>query len=400
MGAEPSSFVWHVAAMPFPSPQGTQAAVAAMVTAEVRAGRSARLLTYGEGVGPPPEGIPVQRAWRVPGSASLRSGPSVRKLAADALLAAALRRVACRAHAAFFVAHHVEALLAALPVRRRGPVVYVAHTSLQAELPVYFAAGVLAPAATVGRTLDVRAVRWADAAVAVAPRLAARLQETSGRAVGVVPLPWPLPPPTHPEAWLAARTAIGVPLDAEVILYAGNLDPYQGWEDLVEVLARLVRRRPRLRLLVATASPSEPLFAEARRAGVADRLHVVPLRDEADRRDAHAAADVAVVPRRVEGGVSVKWIDAMARGVPVVAAELATGGYAIDPQTALVTDGEGAALAAATAVLLGAPERHAFAERARRWVARVMSAEAYLAAMDAAVERARATFGARAPRRC
>ena len=83
----------HVAALPFPSPQGTQAAIASMLRALREAGEDARLLTYAHGAHtaePPPFEVlraPEGRPYR-----SLRSGPSLRKLAADLAQAKGLER--------------------------------------------------------------------------------------------------------------------------------------------------------------------------------------------------------------------------------------------------------------------------------------------------------------------
>ena len=65
----------HVAAMPFPSVQGTQAAVRAMVQAEHEDGRGPELLTYAHGSHEHRPPWPHHRIRDLTRDRSLRSGP-------------------------------------------------------------------------------------------------------------------------------------------------------------------------------------------------------------------------------------------------------------------------------------------------------------------------------------
>ncbi|MCA9581115.1 MAG: hypothetical protein KC416_04930, partial [Myxococcales bacterium] len=101
--------ILHVAAMPFPTAQGTQAAVAAMARAHGHLGHETHLLTYGEGIdGGGAEPFEHHRVLPVPGGKSFRSGPSLGKVFRDAQLAAILRRLPTRLRADLVIAHHVE----------------------------------------------------------------------------------------------------------------------------------------------------------------------------------------------------------------------------------------------------------------------------------------------------
>jgi glycosyltransferase involved in cell wall biosynthesis len=320
--------------MPFPSPQGTQGAVRAMVEAEHAAGWRPTLLTYRHGAAGPPAPFAHRRLPSSLGDRSLRSGPSLRKVGQD--LGLALTLAVARPPAV--VAHHVEAAAAArLSGTRRW--VFVAHTSLREELPLYLPErwGRLAGAA--GGRLDGLLGRSAGAVAAVSPRLARLLEDRLGRPVAVLPIPWAVPPPLEPGERAEAR--VGLDVSDRVVLYAGNLDAYQGLETLLDALAR----RPTLTGLFATESDPTSLLAEARARGVA--AHVWPLATEADRRRAHAAADVVCVPRRAPGGLPVKLLDALARGVPVVAVQRASAGLPVGRVARLVPDDDPEALTAA-----------------------------------------------------
>ena len=133
----PRIFLLHVAALPFPSSQGTQAALLAYVNASAREAASrgghVGLLTYAKGDGRELllPNVVHERSFSPVGNTSLRSGPSLAKVAEDAFLIRAIRRM----NADRIVAHHIEAGLACIAARR--PVPWVMHAALGPELPLY-----------------------------------------------------------------------------------------------------------------------------------------------------------------------------------------------------------------------------------------------------------------------
>ncbi len=376
----------HVAAMPFPTVQGTQAAVRAMIDAEHEAGLAPELLTYAHG-GPGDElRWPIHRVADLSGDRSLRSGPSWRKLVADAQLVLATRRLVAARRPRRILAHHVEAAAAALAARAH-PLAFVAHTALGPELPTYLPARAASIAARAGEALDVALARRADVVLAVSPRLAERLTQRSGRPVQYAPVPWRCPPPIDAAERAAARAALRLDAVTPVLLYAGNLDAYQGLEGLLQAIALLGERRPDARLLLATASDPGPFIDALRAAGLADRLVLATLADENDRRRVHAAADAAVIPRGAEGGLPVKLLDAMARGVPVVAVRRATAALSLDGAALVAADDDPEALAAAALIALEAREtRGQLGQRGVEYVQRAHAPSAYLAALSAALD--------------
>jgi glycosyltransferase involved in cell wall biosynthesis len=304
---------------------------------------------------------------------SLRSGPSLPKLALDVVLARALRKLQSRGRFDWVVAHHVEAaaacLLAGVP-----RFAFVAHTSLREELPFYFPAHFARSLRRAGESLDRFLCRRAARAFAVAPALACALSAQSGTSVHSLRLPWPVPPAVKPDERAQARRELGFRPGDELVLYAGNLDPYQGLAVLAESLTLLSRQRPRLKLLLATQATPAALVSCPLARWVA---RCVTLASEADRRRAHAAADLVVVPRGSFAGLPVKLLDALARGVPVVAAHKAAGGLLLEGVCTLVDGDDPRALAAAIASELTAPDRGRTA-RARAYVARAHGKVSFL----------------------
>ncbi len=369
--------ILHVACLPFPTHQGTQAAIASMLEASTRVGRPSHLLAYAHaayGLDAPYE---IHRIPNFPAVRSVRSGPSWGKVALDARCIVETRRLARRLQPSAIVAHHIEAAVAALAARV-APVYYVAHTSLERELPVYMSRVPARPVRSIARRLEEQVCARAAGVAAVAPALATLL----GDGVRYLPVPWSLSAVSNRVSQNEARLALGIAPDARVCLYAGNLNPYQGWENLVEAISVLRRSQPNARLLVATASDPAPARQHAERLKVADAVDFSRLGSERARMLAHAASDVAWVPRRTEGGLPVKMLDAFARGLPVVAMRRATAGLPLRGVCHIVSDDDPAALAAAAESLFQ-DERagNVLRDRARRYLSVHHSAEWFSTAL-------------------
>lgn len=369
--------ILHVACLPFPSHQGTQAALHAMLRASAGTGSPTHLLAYAHGAHELDAPYQIHRIPDFPKVRSLRSGPSFGKVALDARCIREIRKLGRHLQPDVIVAHHIEAALAALAARV-APVYYVAHTCLERELPVYLPGVPKRIARTVARQVERQVHKQAAGVAAVAPSLAALL----GDGVRYLPVPW-APPPTEGRATREeARVALGLASSAHVCLYAGNLDRYQGWEHLIEATLLLRRTDRNAQLLVATASDPAPALRQAKRRGIADTVRFSGLDSERARTLAHAASDLAWVPRRIEGGLPIKMLDAFAREVPVVAMKRATAGLPVRGACWIVPDDDPGALAAAAASLIE-DERagNTLRDGARRYLALHHSNEWYCTAM-------------------
>jgi colanic acid biosynthesis glycosyl transferase WcaI len=273
------------------------------------------------------------------------------------------------------VAHHIEAALVALGVCR-APVAYVAHTSLEAELPTYAPRLPAAPIARAGALLERIVCRRAAHTLAVSPLLSRMLTDAAGVRATPLAVPWPVPAPIESSERAAARRALGLGAGERVLLYTGNLDAYQGLDVLSTGLAQLERD---FTFLLATASEPRgfpPL------AALGARVRVASLAGEGARRLAHAAADLALVPRKSPGGVPIKLLDALARGVPVLAARRACAGLPLDGVCDVVPDDDAAAWAQALAAHVPDAERGA---RGRDYMARHHHAGAFVSSFEAAL---------------
>jgi glycosyltransferase involved in cell wall biosynthesis len=373
--------VLHVAALPFPGHQGTQAAISQMLSALVHDGRHHELLCYAHAGYEADLSFTVRRAHEAWPYRSLRSGPNMHKLLADACLARAFARERRSLMPALVVAHHVEAAALTGTARRQ---IFFAHTDVGAELPSYANPAFHGVLAAAGGRLDRALVRHASAVASISPWLAQRMQALCDTdKVRYVPAPWPLPAPMTVEERAASRMRLGLASDARVLLYAGNLDHYQGWEEVVGATALLAASQPRLVLLVGTLSDAAPLRRSAQQAGVGSRLRVHPIDNDEARRCLHAAADVLVVPRRTAGGLPMKLLDGMSRGIACVVTPTASAGLPV-LHAVIGSAGDDAAAIAASISLLDAEPEHAtrLAARARAYVAEHHNARRFLQAFD------------------
>jgi glycosyltransferase involved in cell wall biosynthesis len=260
-------------------------------------------------------------------------------------------------------------------------VIFFAHTDLADELPTYASQRWSTLLSIAGGELEKWIVRGAAATATISPLLRDRLLRYAPRVHHVSP-PFAVASEAHDRQ--ACRRALGIGAEQAVVLYAGNLDAYQGVKALPQVLVELKALGLDAMLLVATESDPQHLLTWVQQAGLADRMRVVGLSGEAQRARLHASADVVLVPRRSAGGLPIKLLDAMARGVPVVASPAAVAGYSLENACLIADESEPRALARGVATLLHQPQRRSLLiEAGHRYLRQTHSAAIYLADMEA-----------------
>ena len=112
-------------------------------------------------------------------------------------------------------------------------------------------------------------------------------------------------------------------LELQSIICVGRLSPEKGQAGLLRTFARLVVKRPQLRLrLVGDGPEREGLEALARELGVGALVTFVGPLSEADALAEIARSDLLVLPSLMEG-LPIVLMEAMALGVPVVASRVA-----------------------------------------------------------------------------
>jgi glycosyltransferase involved in cell wall biosynthesis len=219
------------------------------------------------------------------------------------------------------------------------------------------------------RRLALRAAVGLGAAlVAVSQRLADRLATRLRLPVDrVLTIPNGVRPPTVGISTL--RLELGLETDDRLVLAVGNLYPVKGHRHLVDAVALLASRHPRLHVAIAGRGELEAeLRARAATLGVAHRVHLLGLRDDIG--NLLAGADLFALPSLAEG-LPLALLEAMSAGLPIVASDVGDVGVALAGGEAgrLVPPGDPGALAGALDLLLRRPAAaRGYGERAARRV--------------------------------
>src|SRR6476659_928481 len=252
-----------IAACPFPWPRGTPIRIHRIAEAVARRGHAVHVVTYhlGEDLADPP--FAVHRIRDVAAYRQTDPGPTLRKLLQlDPMLAGLLRRLHREIRFDLVHAHHYEGLLVASHALRGTPLVYDAHTLLASELPTY-PLGLPRHCLRVGGPwLDRRLPRRADRIIAVSETIRQTLL-TLGAST---------PERTHviPNGveWDRFPIEGEIAPNGRMVIFTGNLAPYQGVNLMLEAFAVLRARRDDVRLMIVTDSPFTPFEPLAQQLGV------------------------------------------------------------------------------------------------------------------------------------
>lgn len=326
--------ILEVAALPFPSRQGTQVALDAMCRGLSARGHEVHLLAYAHGAFHVETPYEIHRLPDLPRFRSLRSGPDWRRALLDLRLAVEVRRLARALQPDVVHLHNVEAAAAALllPFRPAAPCVYHAHNLMEHELPAYGTLGPAVLTGCLGRFLDAGLPARADLTIAISrPTRAGLVRAGADPArIRVVEPGADLddlaggPAPQLDEAPGAG--------DGFRVAYLGNLDRYQGVDRILDAVALLRGRGLPAELLVISDSSPDDLPQQAAAREVPVRF--LPHGTLADAISALRGCRVAALGRIVPGGFPMKLLALLAAGAPVAAVRTAVEG--LDVGTAVV----------------------------------------------------------------
>jgi glycosyltransferase involved in cell wall biosynthesis len=123
-----------------------------------------------------------------------------------------------------------------------------------------------------------------------------------------------------PPAKVTLREELGLSDEDTLTVSIGNLYPVKGHQHLIDALALIADRHPRLHMAIAGRGElEEPLRARAKSHGLETRVHLLGLR--ADVPAILAAGDVFVLPSLSEG-LPLALLEAMFAGCPIVASDV------------------------------------------------------------------------------
>jgi glycosyltransferase involved in cell wall biosynthesis len=158
---------------------------------------------------------------------------------------------------------------------------------------------------------------------------------------------------------LEARASLGLPQEAFIVLFSGNLIPRKGVDVLIKAFSRIASLHPNARLVViGVGDEREELVHLASELGMAEKIEFAGYKLFTEMPLWYQACDVFAMPSWAEG-LSMSILEAMASGRPVITGRPEVGQHdaVVPEETGLLTDyGDVAQLAQALDRLVSSPE--------------------------------------------
>ncbi len=325
-----------LAAMPYPTPQGSQVFIGSLVYALKKAGHDITFLTY-----PIADGrlTAINRGQ----GKILRSGPSVAKAGQDILLLKNTLSELAQKRPELLYVHNYEALVLGLLIGFMAniPVLYHAHNVMSEELPHYFS------------SFESKLLaRFGGKALDFLPAMAAKIllfsqTQTDLLSAHFVPeekiaiIPPGLLAKEPPDLFWQKEPKeqpYKVP-EAPYFLYTGNCDSYQNLALLAKAFALVQKSLPKCRLIFLTSAPPPKEFLKS--GG-----RYIPLNNQRLMVDLLNNALALVVPRSASFGFPIKVLQALRAGTPVIGLKKSLSQLLL-PHEALLCDDSPEALSAA-----------------------------------------------------
>jgi len=333
--------ILHVAAMPFPSIQGTQVYIEDLCSKQTESGKEVHLLTYHHGIKRhTPYSFFLHKLGDFPPYRSLKSGPSIEKIILDMRMVLAIRSLVRAIRPDIIHAHHYESLFASLiACKGKVPVVYHAHTLLEYELPYYFNFNVMKILSKIaGRFTDAFLPANADVCIAISPFIVSYL---IGRGIETEKVFY-VPPAIDPPMVNALVKSRGDLIPSWDFVYAGNLDSYQGLDVVLKGFSLLVRKHKRkVNFLVISDSDSAQFFRMAEKFSVRSFIHFEKHGSPESVFSRLRECRIALTPRKIPGGVPIKLLNYLHARLPVLASVHGCAGLVHEKEVMIFDSEEG-----------------------------------------------------------
>ncbi len=366
--------ILFLAPQPFFQSRGTPIAARSLLDFLAEQGHDVDVLTYFEGEDTTIPGVRITRIPRIPFVRDVRPGFSWQKIVCDIVMLVKCLLMARRGR--YDLVHAIEesVFMAAIVKRLYGtPFVYDMDSSIAEQLveqkPSFGAVrGLLT-------RLEGTAVRRSLGVLTVCRTL----QETAlaydfTKLVAVVEDSTLVAP--APQAVESLRDGIG---DAPLVLYVGNLLPYQGIDLLLHGFVHTAKANPQARLVLIGGAPHRIAhYAElARDLGIGDKVRFLGPRPLSDLGGYLEQADVLVSPRILGTNTPMKIYSYLDSGRAVLATRLPTHTQILDDSIAMLVDPSPEHLGEGLTRLLADPDlRRILARRAKRRVQEQFTPEA------------------------
>jgi glycosyltransferase involved in cell wall biosynthesis len=387
-----------VAPQPFYQERGTPIAVRMLVEVLCGQGHAVDVLTYHEGADLDIEGLRILRTPALPGLRHIPIGISWKKLVCDLLLCGRLLRLALSRH--YDVIHAVEeAVFPAILLRSsaHARVVYDMDSMLGESLVSKWR--VLRPVERALRALERAVLRRADAVFAVCSDLARHVSDDAPNVP--VFLIEDVALPSHQYGGGAEPLRELLDIRGSLALYVGNLQRYQGVEQVVRAMGQLPKALDLTLVLIGGAEADiARVRALVRKLHLEERVYLLGPRPLAQLAGFLSQADILVSPRSQGSNTPMKVYSYMNSGTAILATRILSHTQVLDDHCALLAEPNSQALAKGLATLAADEAlRTRLGSAARRRARERYSVEAFREKVRVAY-RALETLGAvRAPAR-
>ena len=365
-----------VAPQPFYQERGTPIAVRMLVEVLCGQGHAVDLLTYHEGADLKIEGLRILRTPALPGLRHVPIGISWKKLVCDLLISGRLLTLALSRR--YDVIHAVEeAVFPAILLRSsaRARVVYDMDSLLGESLVSKWR--LLRPAERVLRAMERAVIRRADAVFAVCNDLARHVTiDAPGVPVFLIE---DVAIPSQELCGGAEPLRELLDIRGALALYVGNLQQYQGVEQVVRAMTQLPETFD-LTLVLIGGAPEDVarMRSLVRRLHLEERVYLLGPRPLAQLTAFLEQADILVSPRLRGSNTPMKVYSYMNSGTAILGTRIASHTQVLDDDCALLVEPNPEALAAGLVTLAAdAPLRTRLGAAARRRAVERYSLEAF-----------------------
>jgi len=365
--------ILFLAPQPFFEPRGTPINVKRFVTALSDLGHEVDLLVYPHGSDVKIPNVNIKRVVKIPGLPKAPIGASKVKIVYDALMAP--HALGLRMMRRYDVIHAVEdAAFIAWAINKitGAPYIYDMDSSISDQLRY---SGFLKN----GRVLnwiegwESAVMRDASKIITVCRYLTdvAKRYVDENKIAQIEDIPIDLPAAPAGLTSEAVREKLGVPQDAPVVLYTGNLEKYQGMDLVMAAAPDVVAEFPSVRFVIVGGDDGDvnAYRVRARSQGVDGNMIFTGLKPMSWMRPLQEMADILLSPRLEGTNTPLKIYTYLESGKPIVATDLPTHTQLLTPEVAVLAKPEKMEYARAILLLLRNRDlREEIGGRGRRFV--------------------------------
>ena len=329
-----------------------------------RSGVHVDLVCYAGGADPGYANLAIHRVGRAGFTRGMRPGFTPKKLACDLLLMWKAWSLVRRNRYDVIHADEEAAFLALLFEAAYGiPYVYDLDSSVAQQMVEKLPW--LRPVAGLMNWIEGFAIRRALATAPVCNALADLCQRRGSRKVVTL---HDISQLANPGAARTGKLAAEVSSSRLILLYAGNLESYQGIDLLLDSFALAAQRSDGMDLVVIGGDPDDiaKYRSKAEQLGVSQRTHFIGPRPLEVLDSYLAEADVLVAPRIRGVNTPMKVFPYLHSGRPVLVTDLPTHSQILTSEVAMLAPAEPRGFAEAILKLIGDPQlRRDLGERGR-----------------------------------